>query len=180
MVGRMLANKVDDGYLCSARIVQIRDAVSQARAEMEQRAGWLFGHARIAIRGSRYHSFEKAKHTTHLRHAVERGNEMHFRRAWVRETGVHFSSNQRANETFCAVHIIGSALLAGPFRKSGKRWYHFSNRLPLNDSTKTSSVGSPVGRSPSARRLNGPIDPAPSHQSLGRRLHESFLMSIVP
>src|SRR5271156_1515002 len=110
---------------------------------MHQRTCRFFSHARVSIRSSRHHTLEKAKHTTHLGHAAEGSNEMHFRGAWVRETGFHFSGNQRANETFCAVHIIGSALLAGPFRKSGKRWYHFSNRLPLNDSTKTSSVGSP-------------------------------------
>src|SRR5271156_5926558 len=111
---------------------------------MQQRACRFFSHTRVAVRGSRHHTFEKAEHTTHLRHAIERGNEMHFRRAWVRETGVHPSSNQGANETFCAVHIIRSALRAGPLRKSGKRCYHFSDRLPLNDSTKATAVCSPV------------------------------------
>ena len=64
---------------------------------MQQRACRLFGHARIAVRGSRDHTFEEAEHATHLRYLVERGDDVHFRGAGIRETGVNAPSDQRAD-----------------------------------------------------------------------------------
>jgi hypothetical protein len=85
--------------------VQIRAAVREAWTQMQQRARGLSGHARVAVRGSRHHALEKAEHTTHLRRAIERSNDMHFGSTWVGEAGVNSASDQRANKTFSAVHI---------------------------------------------------------------------------
>ena len=89
MIRGMLADNVDDRHLRPARIVQVRDAVGKTGAEMQQRAGRLFGHACVAVRSSRHHPFEQTEHATHFRHAVKGGDDMHFGSARVREAGVH-------------------------------------------------------------------------------------------
>jgi len=58
MIGRMLANDVDDRHLRPAGIVQIGDPVAEAGAKMKEGACWFPGHARITICRSRYHAFE--------------------------------------------------------------------------------------------------------------------------
>src|SRR5690348_13802532 len=119
MANRMLTNNVDDRHLRSTGIVKIRDAVGQTWTKMQQRACWLAKHAGVSVRGSRHYPFEQAEHRTHLRHAVERGNNMHFGRAGVRETGVHSSSHERTNQAFCASHRIECLLLAAAFQVNG-------------------------------------------------------------
>ena len=59
MIGRMLANQIDDGYLSSARIVQIRETIPETGAKMQESAGWFLGHARIAVRCSGNDTFEQ-------------------------------------------------------------------------------------------------------------------------
>ena len=93
----MLADDVYDGNLRPARVVQIRDAVSQARSEMQQCARRFFPHARVAVCRSGDDAFEQSEHATHFGCAVERRDDVHFGRAWIRETGVDPSSNQRAD-----------------------------------------------------------------------------------
>ena len=55
----------------------------EAGAEMEQRCSRLLGHARIAVGSPRRHALEQAEHAAHAVDAIERGDEMHFRRAGV-------------------------------------------------------------------------------------------------
>ena len=100
----MLADQIDDWRLRFARVVQIRRAVRKSRPEMQQRASWLSGHPRISVRGAGHHAFEQPEHATHFAHAVERRDNMHFRRAGVGEASVHSARHQRANQAFCTVH----------------------------------------------------------------------------
>jgi len=100
----MLADKIDNLYVSAARIVQIREAVRETRAEMQKGTGRLFCHARIPISGAGDNTFEKTKHATYSRHPVQLGDQVNFRGAWIRETCFDPSSGQRAKKAFCSVH----------------------------------------------------------------------------
>ena len=97
MLGRVLANDADDRNLRTTCVMQVRRAICETGTEMKQRACRLLRHACIAICSSRHHTFKKAKHTAHLRPLVQRGDDMHFGGAGIRETGVNASSDQRAD-----------------------------------------------------------------------------------
>jgi len=58
---------------------------------------------------------------------------MHFGGAGVRETGVHSPRNQRANQTFCAVHLMGRPLLTDPRRVPVLPLKQSFMKIPGND-----------------------------------------------
>ncbi len=89
MIGGMLADQVDDRHTCPAPIVQIREAIPEARPEMQECARRLFCHARIAVSGSSDNTFKQAEHATYSRDLVKCGHQMNFRCAWVREAGLN-------------------------------------------------------------------------------------------
>ena len=49
MICGVLADEVNDRHVSPACIVQIREAVPETRAEMQECACGFFGHARIAV-----------------------------------------------------------------------------------------------------------------------------------
>jgi hypothetical protein len=75
---------------------------------MQESAGWFFGHARIAVRGSGNDTFEETEHASHFRSAVERTNDVDFRSARVCEAGFNSTGHQGTNQTFCAIHLVVS------------------------------------------------------------------------
>ena len=93
----MLSDEVDDGHLCPASIVQIRETVGETGTEMQESARRLFRHARIAVRSSSHNSFEEAEHAAHFRQPVERSDQMNLRSARVCKTRVNTAGGQRAN-----------------------------------------------------------------------------------
>ena len=97
MVRGMLPDKIDNGHLCPACIVQIRETVGETGTEMQDGARRLFRHARITVRSSSHNSFEEAEHAAHFRQPVERSNQMNLRSARVCKTGVNTAGGQRAN-----------------------------------------------------------------------------------
>ena len=78
VVCRMITNDIDKAYARATGIVQVGKAVGQAGAEMQERARWVTGHARVAVGGTCGDAFEKTGHATHVRKTVERGHKMHF------------------------------------------------------------------------------------------------------
>ena len=83
MIARLIADDVDDRRPGAAGVVEIRQAVRQAGAAMEQSDGGSAGHSAIAVRGARRHALEQTKHAVHAGYAVERRNEMHLARPWI-------------------------------------------------------------------------------------------------
>src|SRR5579863_9493242 len=73
---------------------------------MQERAGWFPGHPCVAVRSSRHHAFKESEDATHSRQLVQRGNDMHFGGAWIREAGFDPSDGQRSNQTLCSVHCL--------------------------------------------------------------------------
>ncbi len=54
-------------------------------------------------------NFKETQHATHFRHPIKCGNDVHFRGAGICKARFEVSGNQRANQTFCTVHIIWNA-----------------------------------------------------------------------
>ena len=71
---------------------------------MEQRRGGLAGHARIAVGAAGHHGLGHAEDAAHALDLVERGDEMHLRRAGIGETGIDAAGEQRAHKAFGTIH----------------------------------------------------------------------------
>lgn len=78
MVRRMFADDIDDRYARPAGVVQIRKAVGESGAEMEQSAGRFLRHASVSVSGAGDHAFEQAQHAPHFWDPVQRGNNVDF------------------------------------------------------------------------------------------------------
>ena len=63
------------------------------------------GHAPVAVGRAGGDAFEQREHAAHLGHRVERGHEVHLRRARIHEAGVDSARDQRADERLGAVHV---------------------------------------------------------------------------
>ena len=100
----MIANNIDHGGIAPAGIMQIGQTIAGAGAEMQQGAGRLARHARIAIGRARSDPFEQAEHRLHPLDPVERGHHVHFRGARIGETGVDALVDQSAHEAFGCKH----------------------------------------------------------------------------
>ena len=105
VVGRLVAHDVDDRRLRAAGVVQVGEAVGEARAAVQQRRRRLAGHARVAVGRAGHHALEQAEHAAHAGHAVECGDEVHLRGAGVAEAGIDAAFQQRVDEAFGAVHF---------------------------------------------------------------------------
>ena len=83
----MVPDHVDHRRPGPARIVDICPAIQVTRAKVQQGHRRTAGHPRMAVRRSRRNALEQAKDRMYPRFVVERGHEMHFRRARVGEAG---------------------------------------------------------------------------------------------
>ena len=104
MIDRMVADDIDDRGLRLMGVVQIGEAVREARTEMQKRCGRLIHHASIAIGGPRYHAFEQAEDAAHPVDPVERCDEMHLRGSGIAETNLDAAGYQRPHKTFGSIH----------------------------------------------------------------------------
>ena len=82
-------------------------------------AAGLSGHAPVAVGRAGHDALEQAQHRAHLRHAVERGDEVHLGRAGVREADVDAAGDQRADQGLRAVHHVPLPLSRAARRGSG-------------------------------------------------------------
>ena len=81
VIRRVLAHDVDDGGTGLLRIVEVGEAVAETGAQVQQRRRGILGHAPIPVRRARHHALEQAEHAADAVHLVQRGHEMHLRRA---------------------------------------------------------------------------------------------------
>jgi hypothetical protein len=106
VIGCLVTNDINHRRRGPARVVQIRQTVGEARAAMQQRRRRLFRHPCIAVGGTRHHAFEQAKHAMHAGNPVERGNEVHLRRARIGKAGRHAAVQQRMHQALSAIHRL--------------------------------------------------------------------------
>ncbi len=104
VVGRMVADEVDDRDVRATRVVQVRDAVAEPGPEVEQRARGLVGHACVAVGRAGDDALEEAEHRAHPRDVVERGDEVHLGGARVREADLDVGVDERLDQGVGAVH----------------------------------------------------------------------------
>ena len=84
--------------------MQVGEPVAEPRTEVQQRARRHAGHPGVAVGGAGGDALEQAEHAAHLRHRVERGDEVHLARARVREARRHAGVDERADHGLRAVH----------------------------------------------------------------------------
>ena len=109
VVGRVLADDVDDGCLCAPRVVQIRQAVGKPRPKVQKGAGGSVHHTAVAVRSAGHHTFEQAQHAAHIGFRVQRGHKMHLRGARIREAHVDIAAEQCTHERACTVGLVACA-----------------------------------------------------------------------
>ena len=110
MIGRVVADDIDDRRRCATRVVKVGEPVRQPWPQMQQRGGWLLRHAAITIGHPGHRAFEKTEHGPHARDFVERCDKMHFRGAGIAETDLDARADKRPQQTFRAVHICASSV----------------------------------------------------------------------
>ena len=104
MVGRLVADDVDQRHAGAAGVVEVGEAVGEAGTAMQERRRRLAGHPRVAVGGAGGDALEEGEDAMDARHAVERGDEVHLAGAGIGEAGVDAAGEQRAGEAFGAVH----------------------------------------------------------------------------
>ena len=104
VIGRMLADDVDDARMRLLGVVQIGEPVGEPGAEMQQRRGRRALHAEIAVGRTRHHAFEQPEHAAHALDPIERGDKMHLGSAGIGEADVHAARDQGPHQTFRTVH----------------------------------------------------------------------------
>ena len=122
VVDRVVANYVDEGRAGAPGVVQIRDRVAEAGAQMQQRQRRHTAHAPIAVGGPAADAFEQRQHRSHLRHRIDRLHKVHLRRARIRETTRHAGIDERSDQRLGAVHVDSPGamgrIVAGPAASS--------------------------------------------------------------
>ena len=108
VIGGMVADDIDHRCAGSLGIVQIGNAIAEARSKMQQRHRRFVGHAAIAVGGAGDDALEQAEHTAHAGNLVQGGNKMHFRRARIGKADIGVAGQQGPDNTFGAVHGISS------------------------------------------------------------------------
>ena len=108
VIGRMLADDVDDAGMRLLGVVQVGKAVGETGAEMQQRRGRRALHAEIAVGRPGHHALEQAEHAAHALDAIERCDEMHLGGAGIGEADVDPARDQGPHQTFRTVHSFHS------------------------------------------------------------------------
>jgi hypothetical protein len=99
----MVTHHVDDARARLAGVVQVGQPVAEARPQVQQRGRGLARHAPVAVGRAGDHAFEQAQHAAHAGYAVERGHEVHLRRAGVGEAQLHAAGGEGVDQGFGAV-----------------------------------------------------------------------------
>ena len=73
----------------SPSVVQVGDAVSEPRAQVEQSRCRAPRHSTVTICCSGHHALEEGQHRPHLGDGVEGRHEVHLRSAGIGETHVN-------------------------------------------------------------------------------------------
>jgi hypothetical protein len=102
VVRRVITDDVHDGRLGTHRIVQIRQAVGQPRAQVQQCARGTVKHPGITISGARGCPLEESENTAHAVDAVQRVDKMHLRGPRIGETHLDAATDERPQQGLSA------------------------------------------------------------------------------
>ena len=116
VIGRLVADHVDDAGAGAPRVMQVGKPVREPRPAMQERGGGLAAHPVIAVGSTCDHVLLQAQHALHAGDAVERRDEVHLTGAGIGKAGVHAALQQRVDEGFSAIH--GKTAAVGSTRSS--------------------------------------------------------------
>ena len=85
----VLAHDIDDAGPGLLGVVQVGKAVGEAGAEMEEGRGGLARNTEIPVRRARGDGLMQREDGAHGGRLIQRGDEVHLRRAGIGETDVH-------------------------------------------------------------------------------------------
>ena len=165
VVGGVVTHDVDDAGASLLRVVQVRQAVGEARSQVQQGGGWLLQHPVVAIRGARHDAFEEAQDAAHPWDLVESRHEVHLGRAGIGETDVDTAREQRPHQAFRAVHLFAHAvaprILGGP---SGSPDVGGDYRTPSHRRQGPSASGTLALAAMQDAQRSGQDDARPAHE----------------
>ncbi len=118
MVGGVGADDVDDRRVGAAGVVQHRDAIGEAAADVQESEGRGALHAPVAVRRARHDVFLKAEDRPHALRQADLVDELHFRRSGIGETGRDACIHQGFEERLGAVHRAAPVCL----ERAAKKW----------------------------------------------------------
>ena len=75
---------------------------------MQQGQRWLLHHAAVAVRSAGGDAFEQAQHRTNLGSGVERGDQVHLRRARIGKARPHSVARCVFEQPLSCLHLIVS------------------------------------------------------------------------
>ena len=114
MPGRVVADQIHDRRAGAPGVVEVRNAVGEAGAEVQERERRAIGHARVAIGRAGADALEEAEHGADSRLAVEGGDQRQLGGAGVREADLEARRAGRPHQALRAVHAGPSAAVDEP------------------------------------------------------------------
>ena len=103
VVRRVIAHDVDHRDPGAARVVEVRQPVAEPRSQVKQGRGGRVRHPRVAIGSPGRDALEQGQNRPHLRHRIQRGDDVDLRRTWVREARVDACGDERADQCLRAI-----------------------------------------------------------------------------
>jgi hypothetical protein len=104
--GGVLADQVDDRRERAPRVVQVGEAVGEARAEMEEGERRLFGDAGIAVGGTGADVLVQREDRPHAGHGIERVDQRHLGGARIGEADLEAERCRCLDQSFRTVHAV--------------------------------------------------------------------------
>ena len=100
MIQAVLTDNVDHPRIAAPGVVDVGQAVAQARAQVQQGGR----HAVVPVSGTGHHTLEETKHAAHAGSAVQRRDKVHLRCPGVGKADIDVSRQQRMDHRFRTVH----------------------------------------------------------------------------
>ena len=104
VIGRVLADDVDDAGMGLLGVVQVGEAIGEARPKVQQGRCRRALHAEITVGRARHHALEQAKHAAHALDPIQRRDKMHLRGTGIGEADINAARDQGPHQTFRTVH----------------------------------------------------------------------------
>ncbi len=101
----MLADDIQHGRVSATRVVQIREAVGEARPEMEQAHRELPRHSAIAVGGAGRDVLVKAEDASKAGNRIHRQHQRHFRGAGIGETDFDALAYSGGHQCIGTIHV---------------------------------------------------------------------------
>ena len=114
MIRCMVANKIDNRRRGSPCVMQIRNTIAEARAEMKHRYRRLPSNASIAVSGSSTNALKQTEDAAHLWNGIHRLYQMHFRRPRIGKTSRHTRIHQRPYQRLGSIHLVNPLTVPMP------------------------------------------------------------------